>query len=311
VAESVNLVVTCSERKTRRPPAHLSARSLAAKDLAGRAAEWIGLLAKADVEVIPAKDLYIGNHWHAVRSAVENAQTAGLDLKVWIVSAGYGLIPFRAPIKSYAATFSNGPDRVTRGGDATKWWNAIAEWAGPSPGFPRTLADIAKQAPRVPMIVATSASYLRAIEQDIMKVQEILTPTRLAVISAGLDGYATIEPSLMHCDRRFLPMVGGSKHTLNARLAAYSLSCSQEWYPDGDQLRAKFAQLFSELPVPPTVTRRNSSDDDVRAFISSLLITDRARGYTVFLRAFRSSGSACEQKRFKRLYTSIVNGSTQ
>jgi hypothetical protein len=110
----------------------------------GRAAEWLRRLAETKCETVPAADLYAGAHWRAAREA------AGLAGRAWVASAGYGLIPFDAPIHPYSATFAPGePDSVvppkakSRPADPADWWDALAKWSGPAPGAARRLADLA------------------------------------------------------------------------------------------------------------------------------------------------------------------------
>ena len=96
------------------------------------AEEWIGRLSIANGEVTTAADLYRGDHWtHALRAAERLTQVEG---RAWVCSAGYGLVPLSAKLKSYSATFTSGdPDSVP---EPTEWWTALAEWEGPEPGQP-------------------------------------------------------------------------------------------------------------------------------------------------------------------------------
>src|SRR5207249_2252963 len=87
-----------------------------------------------------------------VRSLDALAQRRSLTLRTFVCSAGYGLLHAGALVHSYAATFSpSDPDSVTRGiknGETAaarrEWWRELGEWEGPSPGNPRSIAQLVR-----------------------------------------------------------------------------------------------------------------------------------------------------------------------
>jgi hypothetical protein len=64
-------------------------------------------------------------------------------------------------------------------------------------------------------------------------------------------------------------------------------------------------QAMTKAPVLPRFSRRPLTDDDVRLFIKRRLTEDRRLTCTRLHRALRDSGSACEQKRFRRLFDEL------
>src|SRR5581483_11722789 len=105
-----------------------------------RAAGWLKLLRRGTAGTVPAAELYLGDHWAVVR---ELATRPGV--RVWVCSAGYGLVSVESPLRPYSATFAAGePDSVCVGAEdvtATRraWWRALAGWDGPGPAGPRSL----------------------------------------------------------------------------------------------------------------------------------------------------------------------------
>src|SRR5687768_1599285 len=105
---AVNAVFTCTQRKTGGIPAANSIARFGGA-INERARKWTRHLDRESKNAIPARDVYCGEHWDAVRGLFGPKQSE----EVWVTSAGYGLIPADAPIVPYSATFSGGqPDSV-------------------------------------------------------------------------------------------------------------------------------------------------------------------------------------------------------
>jgi hypothetical protein len=140
VPPAINLVVTCTKRKTRTPLPGLQLRSVAGKTPAVRAAKWLRRLSSCRGETVPVAGLYAGDHWSVVR----------------------------------------------------------AGWEGPAPGEPRTLAQLARSAPRSSLLVVASDVYLRAMAKDLQEALGALArPEQLAVLSAGAAGAGPLAKFLL------------------------------------------------------------------------------------------------------------------
>src|SRR6267378_5578071 len=104
----IDVIVSCSNRKRYPVRRILSLRALKNGTIAKRAARWLSHLKTTEIPKYPAEDLYAGDHWSIVRSLVRSNLKSKIRIRVWVCSAGYGLIPFNAPIKAYGATFARG-----------------------------------------------------------------------------------------------------------------------------------------------------------------------------------------------------------
>src|SRR4051812_46295043 len=101
---AVNVVVSCTKRKTRRPIADLDAANLPAfVGVADRSGDWIARLAGRPEELLPAAELYSGDHW---KVALELPECSAFPVRLWVCSAGYGLITPSSLLAPYEATFS-------------------------------------------------------------------------------------------------------------------------------------------------------------------------------------------------------------
>ena len=95
----LHVVVSCKRRKTLPVPAETSISFIHAADLEQRANEWISALEKAQLDERPAGDLYAGDHWKVVLEMPASAKE--LQVKLWVASAGYGLIEIGTLLKPY------------------------------------------------------------------------------------------------------------------------------------------------------------------------------------------------------------------
>jgi hypothetical protein len=159
------LVAACSQRKRVAAEAELSLSSIAfASD--NRVGEWRRRLASVPAPRHSAQDTYAGDHWHAVLDAYRLASRYSGGTELWVISAGYGLIPSDTKIKAYSATFAAGnPDSVWRGrsdGDRVEglqtWWRRLAHKAA--------LEDLLPIRGGA-MLIAAGAAYLTALDGDI------------------------------------------------------------------------------------------------------------------------------------------------
>ncbi len=248
---------------------------------------------------MPAVELYRGQHWQAAKAAGKLAGSA------WVVSAGYGLIPFDAPVAPYTATFALGdvdsvvpPTARSNPSDPADWWEAIAEWAGPVPGSPRRLSGLTARDGF--LLVAASVPYLRAMTRD-MRAAADRAPGRVAVICGGAGHNHPLADLLLPCDARLQAVVGGSLTALNARVAHRLLADPPtEW--TFAAARDKLAGWLAAAPVRERVARRGMDDEAVVAFIDRQLRVTPSASPTALLRALRGRGLACEASRFARLF---------
>lgn len=313
----VNVIVSCTNRKKAVAPRALCARTLRAKSLSKRLDEWVSRRATHGVEDRPAADLYAGDHWQVAQAIPREAAETGLDVRLWVCSAGYGLIRVSDHVKPYSVTFNpRHPDSVmppatglTDGAVTAMWWSGLCERSA-SKGAPRSIADLAARESDVPIIVVASAPYVRAMVDDLVKASATLgTGDLLSVLSAGADAERSLQlsPSLLSANARFEAIVGGTRAALNARIARLVFRHLTEGEtPTRPHLEAILRQISSGLPVLRRFNRRRLSDDEVRKFIEEERRTEPAVSKTPLLRKLRSKGAACEQARFSEIFSQVL-----
>lgn len=300
---TTHVVVTCANRKRLPVAPQLSARTLRNGSVASRADEWIHRLATTESPVLPAIDLYAGEHWSVARS-LKSLVPTGRAMSLWILSAGYGLVSSQAPLRPYSATFASGnPDSVASSGTRNLWWSALAEWKGPEPGAPRSLTQLAEQDTRASVVVALSAPYLEACSDDLAGAAAALsTPSLLSVICLGASS-RVLGNHILPGDARLQHAVGGTRQALNVRVLAHLLE-RHGGDIDRETATRTLNALLARQPPLPHYDRMPSPDEDVKRYIRKRLRSNPSLSRSRLLTEFRDAGHACEQSRFARLFES-------
>lgn len=306
---AINIVVSCSDRKRLDPPLGLRFRAVRGASTELRAERWIERLDQKKAPVVKAAELYAGEHWAAVSELRLTAKAQGYKPSLWVCSAGYGLISAASLVKPYAATFARGhADSIARPSDHSdreaEWWSHLADWEGPSPGSPRRVAEIAADAPRTPLLVVASPSYLKAMSSDLMTAAEVLSE-KLLISSAGAMQAGRLAKHLLSGASRLQSKVGGSKVSLNARVAALALTKANGSF-DISTVENKISRIAKKLPDPEVFNRKKLTDAQVSRWIRAQLRRDGDLSASRALRLLREQGKACEQARFGVLFDEVV-----
>src|SRR5262245_32489892 len=139
MASILHIVANCADTKRFAVPELLRLGSLQIRSVQRRAVRWCDRLAKHKGQAVPAVNLYAGDHWATVKSLPTLANEFGFQSKLWIISAGYELIPSEVSIHPYSATFSSGHvDSVARlslkslsqDDILSLWWEAMSKLPG-------------------------------------------------------------------------------------------------------------------------------------------------------------------------------------
>jgi hypothetical protein len=243
--------------------------------------------------------LYAGDHWHAALSALELTRRFSARAELWVISAGYGLIPASAEIKPYSATFASGKDdSVWRGNsDGTRrqqlqgWWRALANGT--------TLSDLAATARDGALMLAAGASYLEAIAPDLEHAVD-LAPERVSVISAG----SRMLCGLLPVSSRFRARVGGTDSATNARVLSLLAADAPTHRFRPDLMAARLRRINSRLPAMHRATGRRVTDEEVSRAILRIRKAAPTISRSQALRTLRAGGIACEQSRFAAIWSS-------
>ena len=307
----VRVVVTCANRKVTVPSRDLRLGTYPT-GLHARATRWTSRLDSPRSDRLEARHLYQGEHWSVVKRMVDRAGDFGCIAEVWIVSAGYGLVPISANLESYSATFSPGSaDSVAQSKsgqrDNQAWWGLLASWRNRDLQGPRNLTELALQDTSSPMIVALSKTYLQAVLHDLTDAAEAMgKKADLLLVSTGTppDGLEKVQ---LPCDARFLTSLGGSRTSLNARVADRIIATSDRHEFDSARVRNLLQKDLDRSKDILRYDRRKQTDAEIQHWIRTRLNIDYASRSSL-LRELRDAGLACEQRRFAGLYDEVIAG---
>ncbi len=307
------MVVTCTKRKTQVARRSLCIGSLSKSNTSQLVEKWLGKLEDVESPVTSAFDLYSGDHWKIAKSLPGLAKEKGVDLQLWVCSAGYGLVSGDAAIKPYSATFSSGHVDSVLGKifnasseSVTQWWSGLSKWRGPEAGQPRTLKSLAQRFPNASLVVAASDVYLSAMEEDIASAkQEIASQDSLVVVSGTGLLRGDLATNLIPCDARLQSLLGGALMSLNIRIVRWLLETTRVWPLNVNRSRTRFRELVESQPPLVHASRTQVTDEQVADFIKRKLRKRPELTASPLLRSLRESGLACEQKRFGRIFKEI------
>ena len=194
-----------------------------------RFAVWWAALELADADAkVAATDLYVGDHWSVSRELPTLAQLQGWDARLWVLSAGYGLLPADARVAPYAATFQpRHADSVShqsgsaRNAEHKEWWRLLASRSLDCSTQPRSLAALAQSDPHGIILVVASPPYLLAAEDDLCGAVSVLsTRGALLLVSSATQHLApALQARHITSHAQLTHLVRGSLLSLHARVA--------------------------------------------------------------------------------------------
>ena len=306
----LNIVVTCTKRKTCPVDRELKLGTINGRTVNELCSRWVERLRSNPASRVEAEFLYAGDQWKIAATLPDVAAVGQMQARLWVCSAGYGLIPASASIQPYSATFSpRHPDsiqqrKVGAGHEfLANWWSELATWEGPVAGEPRTLQSLVDNDPKAPLIVVASPVYLAAMRADLdAAVIRLAHSDLLTIISAGAADIGTLQRNVLPCDGRLQAILGGALMSLNVRVARRLLESPLRWPLRCSQVATTFDALLQDCPDLVRYDRSPLSDTEVREFILKHLILNPNQRHSPLLRRLRDEGNACEQKRFRALF---------
>jgi hypothetical protein len=283
-------------------------REVAGDSVALRFSAWRDAIKGADAPLSRAEDLYQGGYWSVVRELPGLALRMGWNSKLWIASAGYGVVSSDKQLVSYSATFSSGHEdsvtTLTEEDAAKKWWKYATATKG---GLGVSLATLAKKEPEATILVIASPAYVEAMADDLaVAVRRIRNRGGVFVISSRAPSGAALSLSWLPSTSALQRSLGGALVSLHARVARHLILTT----PPRDFRKERLADMTKKLseearPVVKRAPGTQIPDDEVIAFIRRRIAADAKASHTRLLRELRESGQACEQGRFRRLFKQV------
>ena len=298
------LITTCTNRKTLPPAYRLQARNLDNGPQEDVAALWKAWL-KEHKYRRSARELYAGRGFS---EALATTECSGA--KLWIISAGSGLVSADEELPAYDLTLSIGSpnnirDKVTEGSfDASKWWSDLGRSHRPK----RSLCNLVRENNERTVIISLPGSYMELIHQDLLTLSDNeLKWIRLIGPLPSSNLHKRLRTVLMPYDDRLNGPDSpspGTRTDFPQRAARHFVE--HVWLIHGDASPEKHSTWVEKSISafrPPTVPKRHKLTDEelVKKIVK---LWDRANGQSArMLRVLRDEESiACEQSRFSNLF---------
>jgi hypothetical protein len=292
----LSIVVTCTGRKSLPAAAGLSARDLPSDSLSHRADTWRRRVHRSSAPRRPLRNLYMGDAWVQSIGLERRARAAGFSPTTYVASAGLGLRPVDAYAPAYSATFTGGhPDRVVDATeDAQEWWAELC-----SDPAATTLAALRGR----PALLVLSSAYATPLAEDL----RALAAEDDEVLVVG-GGPSVPGAHRLVANRALRSALHGSVMSLNQRMAATWLERLAGRHLTAPDAFSEWAAWVDEVQCVESWNRVPMTDDDVMGAIKAMLGAHRNISCSRALRMLRDSDFACEQQRFKRLFTEVTEG---
>lgn len=305
---TINVVVTCSNRKSASADSTLLVRNLCEGNNRARSKEWVRRLKAWKGDRFPARDLYQGDHWAVVRSLLAPAKaSSGVQVNVWIASAGCGLISPSSMIPAYGATFAgrSADSVVARREFRREWWQSLADLRWDGDRSPKSVAEVAARYPATPIVIAGSPEYLDAMADDLARAKDVLSDSSSLIVLCREGALPDeLEQNKVRTSASFAPQLGGSLTSLNARLTKWLIGQSPESLNVAEASR-RIEKLRRQTASRPILIRRKATDEQIKAYVAGRLRKGERMSSSTALVDFRLTGQAAEQSRFNRLFRAV------
>lgn len=296
------IVTNCTSRKKARTP--ITRFSPSGNCLTEIAKAWQTSLGQT-MSRVKASLLYVG------RSIVEaKVVSQGLDAKLFIVSAGIGLVNSDEVVPGYDITPSEKTGELMRtltkyGASKSDWWQLLSNNKG--------LSWLLREHPNTTVMVALPSEYLEMVSDDLKSIPtNEISRLRVFTSTAGRKKIADFaELPVIAYDERLesIPGYAGTRSDFPQRaLKHFVFKLDAHLLPIAEANKIVSASLdaveFKRLPI-----RRRFDDDAIKEFIRQAWDTFDGNS-TKLLRHLRDGQNvACEQSRFSNLRRQVAEES--
>ena len=298
---TATVITNCTNRKRSGTGQPISTHRLSTEDFGAFTNAWLARVSKAAPK-LKAVDLYVGRSFNDATTVTKH-----LGGKLYVVSAGIGLIHSGKEIPPYNLTVSGGTASInTRlrklGATVQDWWGMINQ------GNKNPIANLVNTSSSGEVLIALPANYIHMISEDLTRIEnEQINRLRIFTSTAGVNELpATLKNNAMPYDERLegSPFPGTRTDFAQRALRHFVLELGAHELPLSEaKLKVERALNAYDIPVIPK--RKRITDIEIASLIRKHW--HRLDGnVSHLLRCLRDDELvACEQGRFSLICRSV------
>jgi hypothetical protein len=281
--------------------------------------KWVSLLKKSqnkDNET-EAINLYKGNAWKTNIDAFNSIDER--DKKLWIVSCGYGLINSDTKVTGYQATFQQNEEgsissviekdlKDNNSFISKSWWDLLVKQPPLSTDISSLNTLLSDSPLEDKFIIVISKNYLDAVSNDLLEGLKKRGSDCLIISNSqelAKQNYRSTFPQLLSYIEGAEHDFPGNMISLNGQIALALIKENFNQYGWDIERFNFWTKSKGKRDVVKKITKP-ISDKQVEDFIRSMMIDNSSISKTACLKQLRSQEFSCEQKRFQKIYESIL-----
>jgi hypothetical protein len=294
------VITTCTNRKRIPVPQTLRASSLNKGRQHEVLTQWCTLLDEHP-PVAEAASIYCGRSFKEALIARQE-----ISSRLWIISAGLGLVSEETKIPSYSLTLNGASaDSVSTKIDADEfrpsaWWKGLSRWREQT----EPIARLILQSPNSVFLLALSRSYGKLIEEDLLSLSDQdLSRTRLFGLSLKEALDVRLQKSVLPYDERLDGLGGvmvGTRSDFAQRAIKHftTIILKRAQKHDLDEHASLVRQALEGCRVRSVPQRKRLFDEEIIELITKHWQSG-VHNSSRLLRILRDEEKvACEQSRF-------------
>lgn len=305
---SILFITTCTSRKRVKTTSVIRAHDLPKGSLHDVFRVWKKRIrSKMPNGLTPAKNLYCGRGFSEVIDISKDA-----NIETWVISAGLGLIPLDCKIPTYDLTVASGNENnialKVKDFEQGKWWEKVCELHG------RSLSELISDSKYESAVLALNRSYLGLVCEDLLQLRgAALKKIRILGLREGRCLSQKLLYQCINYDHRIDdPQKGipGTKSDYAQRIARHFINKVLHFHPNAstNHQQQVVDRLLLSMKQPRIPKRKKQTDEEIIVEIREICRENVIKkSASACLRILRNGKKiACEQKRFSKLYSEVV-----
>ena len=324
---SVKIIIisTCTNNKNYKVPAGCNLDDLKRNTYKWAINSWFERIQNPVHSRYPAYKMYSGSHWKETLACVDVAEDKGFSPELWVISAGWGLIPANYKIVPYLATFAQEENSIHSLQWSKEfcvrersriWWKEInSRRCAKLPGTFLELRRLFRNTENIFFLFILSKDYYLAVEPEIIEL--VAHGVNVSIVSCGL--YSRVSSVNPLVRDHILPVgekfkqendyLNKDNTSLNARLAKWIISNYS------DALHLGYEALYKELKTkdlhlkkPKKTKPVTLSDEEIMDFIHKTYEPSKSTATALLTDLRHKENKSCEWRRFTRLFKLYADG---